>query len=129
MSLSNSEIIAALSVILGEAGLVADPADMGSYLNEPRKRFKLPAVAVAIPGSVAELQAICRWANEHRVGLIPQGGNTGLVGAQVPAKLVLRRVEQVDPLVARSHARERIAALGWTESRGNPSVARLRTDA
>src|SRR5690606_14623123 len=63
---------------------VADMAEMGAYLNEPRKRFKLPAVAVALPGSVAELQAICRWANMHGVGLIPQSGNTGLVGAQVP---------------------------------------------
>ena len=57
---------------------------MTSYLTEPRKRFHVPAVAVALPGSVAALQAICRWANQHRVELIPQSGNTGLVGGQVP---------------------------------------------
>lgn len=84
MSLSNSQIIEALRGLLGDAAVLSDPADMGQYLNEPRKRFRTPAVAVASPGSVAELQALCRWANEHRVGLIPQGGNTGLVGAQVP---------------------------------------------
>ncbi len=100
MSLSTSDIIAALGALLGPGGLVADPAQMGSYLNEPRKRFKAPAAAVALPGSVAELQAICRWANEHHVGLIPQGGNTGLVGAQVPLTgneviVSLRRLDKV----------------------------------
>ncbi len=100
MSLSNSDIFAALRAIVGEAGVVADATDMGQYLNEPRKRFKVPAVAVALPGSVPELQAICRWANEHRVGLIPQGGNTGLVGAQVPLTgreviVSLRRLDTV----------------------------------
>jgi D-lactate dehydrogenase (cytochrome) len=100
MSLSNSDIIAALRALVGEAGVVADAADMGQYLNEPRKRFKMPAVAVALPGSVPELQAICRWANENRVGLIPQGGNTGLVGAQVPLSgnevvVSLRRLDTV----------------------------------
>ncbi|MGN6487506.1 MAG: FAD-binding oxidoreductase [Devosia sp.] len=84
MSLSTIEIVAALRAIAGDAGVVADAAAMGAYLNEPRKRFRTPAVAVVLPGSVAELQAICRWANDNRVGLIPQGGNTGLVGAQVP---------------------------------------------
>ncbi len=100
MSLSKSEIVDALRAIVGEAGLVADAADMGAYLNEPRKRFHVPAVAVVLPASVPELQAICRWANEHRVGLIPQGGNTGLVGAQVPLAgneviVSLRRLDKV----------------------------------
>jgi len=84
MSLSNSQIVDALRALVGDAGVVADAAAMAGYLNEPRKRFKALAAAVAVPGSVPELQAICRWANENRVGLIPQGGNTGLVGAQVP---------------------------------------------
>ena len=100
MSLSNSDIIAALTAIAGPSGVVADAADMGPYLNEPRKRFRTPAVAVASPASVAELQAICRWANDNRVGLIPQGGNTGLVGAQVPLTgseviVSLRRLDKV----------------------------------
>ncbi len=100
MSLSNSQIIEALRGLLGDAAVLSDPADMGQYLNEPRKRFKVPAVAVASPGSVAELQTLCRWANEHRVGLIPQGGNTGLVGAQVPLTgneviVSMRRLDKV----------------------------------
>lgn len=72
--------------IVGEAAVIADAAQMGAYLDEPRKRFHTPAAAVVRPGSVAEVQAIVRWANERRVGIIPQGGNTGLVGAQVPVR-------------------------------------------
>ena len=84
-TLAPKEIIRALKALLGDAGtLIADPAEMASYVTEPRKRFHVPAIAVALPGSVAALQALCRWANQHRVPLIPQSGNTGLVGGQVP---------------------------------------------
>lgn len=87
MSLPPKEILRALKPLLGDAGtLIADPVGMASYLDEPRRRFHTPAVAVALPGSIAALQALCRWANQHRVPLIPQGGNTGLVGGQVPLR-------------------------------------------
>ncbi len=59
---------------------------MGSYLKEPRKRFNTGAAAVTMPGSIAQVQAILRWANQHEIGAIAQGGNTGLVGAQVPLR-------------------------------------------
>ncbi|HVW93409.1 MAG TPA: FAD-binding oxidoreductase [Devosia sp.] len=84
MPLDPAAIAAALVQLLGPSGVVADPARMGNYLNEPRKRFHRPAAAIALPGTVEAVQAIARWANEHGVPLIPQGGNTGLVGAQVP---------------------------------------------
>jgi FAD/FMN-containing dehydrogenase len=84
MIASNQDIIDGLRALLGDAGVIVDPSAFGPYINEPRKRYKLAPVAVALPGSIPELQALCRWANERRVGLIPQSGNTGLVGAQVP---------------------------------------------
>jgi FAD/FMN-containing dehydrogenase len=84
MPLDPAAIASALGQLLGPSGVLADPARMGNYLNEPRKRFHQPAAAIALPGSVAEVQAVARWAHENRVPLIPQGGNTGLVGAQVP---------------------------------------------
>ncbi|WP_297108134.1 FAD-binding oxidoreductase [uncultured Devosia sp.] len=84
MPLTTPEIITALEELVGRDNVVADAAKMGAWLNEPRKRFHQSAVAVVIPPDVAAVQAVMRWANEHRVGIIPQGGNTGLVGAQVP---------------------------------------------
>lgn len=84
MPLTASEIAAALSGFAGEKYVITDAADMAAYLNEPRRRFHQTATAVVVPGSVAEVQKIMAWANENSVAIIPQGGNTGLVGAQVP---------------------------------------------
>jgi FAD/FMN-containing dehydrogenase len=86
MPLTTPEIVAHLIALLGPGAVIAEPTRMANYLNEPRKRFHTPAAAVALPANVAEVQAIARFANEHGVGLIPQGGNTGLVGAQVPLR-------------------------------------------
>jgi D-lactate dehydrogenase (cytochrome) len=82
--LEKNQIFEGLKSLIGEASVVTDPDQMGAWLKEPRKRFFTPALAVARPANVAQVQAIARWANENRVPLIPQGGNTGLVGAQVP---------------------------------------------
>jgi FAD/FMN-containing dehydrogenase len=82
--MNKTQVIAGLQVLLGESAVVSEPGATAAYVSEPRKRFHVPAVAVARPADVAQVQALCRWANENRVPLIPQGGNTGLVGAQVP---------------------------------------------
>lgn len=84
MILSVPEIVDGLTGLLGSAAVIADAPLMASFLNEPRKRFHQGAAAVALPHTVAEVQSLARWANANRVPLIPQGGNTGLVGAQVP---------------------------------------------
>jgi FAD/FMN-containing dehydrogenase len=84
MPLSSAEIVRQLSALLGESAVLGEVEQMGAFLKEPRKRFHKSASAVALPTSVAQVQAIMRWANEHGVGIIPQAGNTGLVGAQVP---------------------------------------------
>jgi D-lactate dehydrogenase (cytochrome) len=86
MTMHFSQVIAGLTELLGPAAVIGDAAQMGAYLNEPRRRYHTAAAAVVRPADVAQVQALCRWANEHRVALIPQGGNTGLVGAQVPAR-------------------------------------------
>ncbi|HZY51362.1 MAG TPA: FAD-binding oxidoreductase, partial [Devosia sp.] len=86
MTMHFSQVIAGLTELLGPAAVIGDAAQMGAYLNEPRRRYHTAAAAVVRPADVAQVQALCRWANEHRVALIPQGGNTGLVGAQVPVR-------------------------------------------
>ena len=66
---------------------------MTSYLTEPRGILKGRAAAVLRPGSTAEVAEVIRAAAEARVGVVPYGGGTGLVGAQLategPAPLVL----------------------------------------
>lgn len=84
MTFSPAQIVAALNERLGSAAVIAEPDRMGAFLNEPRKRFHTSAAAVVTPGDVGAVQALLGWAHENGVGIIPQGGNTGLVGAQVP---------------------------------------------
>jgi FAD/FMN-containing dehydrogenase len=96
-----------LRAIVGDSAVISDASQMASYLNEPRRRFHTPAAAVVRPGSVAEVQAVARWANANRVPLIPQGGNTGLVGAQVPMHgdeviLSLQRLDKVREINAQA---------------------------
>jgi FAD/FMN-containing dehydrogenase len=100
MSLTATRIAADLAAIVGSDAVIADTSRMGAFLNEPRKRFHQTAAAIVIPRDIAAVQAVMRWANENRVGIVPQGGNTGLVGAQVPLSgqeviLSLHRLDRI----------------------------------
>ncbi len=63
------------------------------YLEEPRDLHRGLAGLLALPRTVEEVAALIRAAGEERVGVVPYGGGTGLVGGQVqvegPAPLVL----------------------------------------
>jgi len=71
------------------------------YQQDWRKRYQGRALAVLRPASTAQVVAVVRLAHEHRVPLVPQGGNTGLVGGGVPdgsgtqLLMSLRRLQQV----------------------------------
>ena len=86
MTLSATDVVAQLTALIGASAVIGESERMSIYLNEPRRRFHQKAAAVALPASVEQVQAILRWASENGVGVIPQGGNTGLVGAQVPLR-------------------------------------------
>ena len=68
-------------------------ADQAPYLEDPRRILSGKAAAVLRPSNVDEVSKIVRFANEARVGIVPYGGGTGLVGGQVfpdePAPLVV----------------------------------------
>jgi len=78
------ETIDALVHIVGEAHAIRDEADMARYLTEWRDRYRGRAALVLKPGSTDEVSAILKCANETRTAIVPQGGNTGLVGGQIP---------------------------------------------
>ena len=58
--------------------------DTAGYVTDWRKRFTGRARAVLRPGSTAEVAALVKLCSEHRVPIVPQGGNTGLVLGSVP---------------------------------------------
>lgn len=92
--------------ILGDKGLSTEPAAIEPWLGDWRGRVHGDARAILAPKSTSEVAAIVGLATRHRVPLVPQGGNTGMVaGATPPADgsaliLSLRRmnsIRRIDP--------------------------------
>jgi D-lactate dehydrogenase (cytochrome) len=79
-----SEFIDTCRTLVGAANVLTDPADLERYLTDWRRRFTGKALAVVRPASTEEVAAIVRLCSEHRVPIVPQGGNTGLVLGSVP---------------------------------------------
>ena len=68
----------------GIGRVLTDPHDMAPFLLDWRKRHQGRARAVVQPGSAAEVARLVGWCAEHRVPIVPQGGNSGLTGGSVP---------------------------------------------
>ena len=78
------ESLDALARIVGEEHAIRDPREMERYLVEWRDRYRGRAALVLKPGSTQEVSAILEHANGSGTAIVPQGGNTGLVGGQIP---------------------------------------------
>ncbi|CAN7650564.1 FAD-binding oxidoreductase [Bosea sp. LjRoot90] len=97
----SAPVIEALAGIVGAKNVITDADAMVPYLKEPRGLFHGKAQAVVRPGSVAEVSALMKWASETGATVVPQGGNTGMVGGQVPVAegreiiLSLQRLDKI----------------------------------
>src|SRR5258705_1153785 len=86
---------------IGAAQVLTDPHDTAPYLTDWRRRYTGAACAVLCPSTANEVAALVKLAGEHRIALVPQGGNTGLAGGATPdasgtqAVLSLRRLNRV----------------------------------
>jgi FAD/FMN-containing dehydrogenase len=93
------ELIARFAAIVGDKCAVTEAADVAPYVTEDRNLFHGHSPLVLRPGSTAEVAAICRLATQNRIALVPQGGNTGLVGGQTPiggeVMVSMRRMDKV----------------------------------
>ena len=100
----NPDLLARFVAIVGEKFAITDPALQAPYLVEMRNMFQGHTPVVLRPGSVADVSAILKLANETATPIVPQGGNTGLVGGQIPLHdeivLSLNRLDhirEIDP--------------------------------
>ena len=100
-------LLAALRGIVGDVHVLDRPFEMVGYLSEPRDKFKGRARCVVRPANREEVAAVLALCHGTGTGVVPQGGNTGLVGGQVPyadgRTIVLsltrmRAVRDVDPV-------------------------------
>ncbi len=103
--MTQSNLIAALRKLLGDAQVLTE-GDLSAWERDWRKRWDGKALAVVRPANVAEVAAVIKLCGEHGTAVVPQGGNTGLVGGGVPdatgtqvllSLARLNRVRSVDP--------------------------------
>jgi FAD/FMN-containing dehydrogenase len=96
-----------LKQAVGPAGFSTDPDELAPHLVEWRNLYRGRTPLLLKPASTAEVAAVVRVCAEAEVGLVPQGGNTGLVGGQIPHgdgnEILLslgrmNRVRSVDPV-------------------------------
>ena len=73
-----------LRAIVGPDQVLTDPDVRASYELDWTRRFRGQATAVVRPASADDVVAIVRVCAERRWPIVPQGGNTGLVGGSVP---------------------------------------------
>lgn len=94
-----SELVDQFRKIVGDRHAITDAADIEPYVTEERNLFHGRSPLVLRPGSTAEVSAICKLASAHNIALVPQGGNTGLVGGQTPHNgevvVSLRRLDKI----------------------------------
>lgn len=100
-------LLAALEKALGPGGLLTDASDMAPFLTDWRSLFHGKACAVARPASTEACAEAVRLCAEHNVPVVPQGGNTSMVGGATPDEtghaLVIvtsrmNKVREIDPI-------------------------------
>lgn len=78
------EALARFAAIVGDKGVLTDTADIEPYLVEWRDLYRGKTPMVLRPSTVEQVGVILKLAHEERIAIVPQGGNTALVGGQIP---------------------------------------------
>ena len=81
---SPDDLIARLGAVVGPKGLLAEAEAMAPHLHDRRGRYRARARAVVKPASTEEVAEVVRICAAARTPIVPQGGNTGLVGGGIP---------------------------------------------
>ncbi|MDQ2803472.1 MAG: FAD-binding oxidoreductase, partial [Pseudomonadota bacterium] len=102
-----SPLLSAIRAAIGERGLLTGPADTAAYVEDWRRLYQGQTQAVVRPACTDEVAAVVRLCAEAGVPIVPQGGNTSMVGGATPSEdgsqIVLslarmNRVHDVDPV-------------------------------
>ena len=103
---ASSDFLSRLTAIVGADNAIADPAEQAPYLSEWRDLYMGRTPLIVKPACTDEVSRVLALANAEGVGIVPQGGNTGLVGGQIPretgGEIVLslkrmRGIRHIDP--------------------------------
>lgn len=101
------DLLARFAGVVGDKYAITDQRALEPHLVEQRGLYHGNTPLMLRPGSVAEVSAILKLANDTRTPLVPQGGNTGLVGGQIPHQgeviLSLTRLNKIREIDAASN--------------------------
>src|SRR3982750_4181155 len=101
MTEAAAKLIGQAGEVLGVKGVLTDPKELEPWVSDWRGRVHGAAPAILAPSSTEEAAEIVKLAAEHRVPLVPQGGNTGMsAGATPPSDgsailLSMRRMNRI----------------------------------
>jgi FAD/FMN-containing dehydrogenase len=84
--LDKPSLLSRFADIVGARHVIAEPTDMERYLVEDRGLYHGRALCVVRPGNVEEVSRLVALCDETGTKIVPQGGNTGLVGGQIPSE-------------------------------------------
>lgn len=70
--------------ILGAAGVVTDASELAAFNKDWMNRYAGKATVALKPTSTQQVQAVLQHCSRRKLAVVPQGGNTGLVGGSVP---------------------------------------------
>jgi FAD/FMN-containing dehydrogenase len=97
----DADALEQLRSLLGGAGFSDDPEELAPWLTDWRGRYTGKAAALLAPSTTEEVADIVRLAAKHRIALVPQGGNSGMVAGATPdgsgdaVLLSLRRMNKI----------------------------------
>lgn len=83
--MTNSALLDELMTLVEPGKVLTDADSLETYGKDWTKHFAPAPLAIVFPKSTEQVQAIVRWANRHKVALVPSGGRTGLSAAAVAA--------------------------------------------
>ncbi|OEC61413.1 FAD-binding oxidoreductase [Pseudomonas sp. ENNP23] len=83
--MTNAALIEELKTLVEPGKVLTDAASLEAYGKDWTKHFAPAPTAIVFPKTIEQVQAVVRWANRHKVALVPSGGRTGLSAAAVAA--------------------------------------------
>ncbi|UYZ84885.1 FAD-binding oxidoreductase [Entomomonas sp. E2T0] len=81
--MTNDALLESLKQLVEPSKVLTDKDSLENYGKDWTRIYTPNPLAIVFPKTIEEVQAIVRWANQHKIGLVPSGGRTGLSGAAV----------------------------------------------
>jgi FAD/FMN-containing dehydrogenase len=82
--MNEASLLSQLAAAAGDGAWISDPGRTAPLLQDHRSLYQGKALAVLQPADTAAVSRILAFCNQHRIGVVPQGGNTGYCGGATP---------------------------------------------